>query len=105
MAFVRVQGLATHGSISGANTFVVTLVANVGSGNWVGGGILAVPNNIAITSVTDDKGNTYTVKDSLADAGDSLQFFSFELGNIMGGPHFFYLTIWFFSVTLVLVLA
>ncbi len=92
MSFAHVQGLATHGVITGANTFVATLGANVGSGNCVLGGIISVPNGITITSVQDDQGNTYTVKDSLNDATDSHQIFSFELGNITNAPHIITIT-------------
>src|SRR5437899_7329686 len=86
MAFTHVQGIAAHGTISGANTATLTFAAAVGSGNWVGGGGIAVPNGITISSVTDDKGNTYTVKDSLDDAGDSIKWFDFSLGNITNAP-------------------
>src|SRR5258708_17264178 len=92
MAFAHVQGLEAYGVITGANTFVATLGANVGSGKCVLGGIISVPNGITITSVQDDQGNTYTVKDSLNDATDSHQIFSFELGNITNAPHIITIT-------------
>src|SRR5258708_1993093 len=92
MSFAHVQGLATHGVITGANTFVATVGDKVGSGNCVIGGIISVPNGITITSVQDDQGNTYTVKDSLNDATDSHQIFSFELGNITNAPHIITIT-------------
>lgn len=79
----HVQGSATNGAITGSNTFVVTLSA-LGAGNWIGGGIKAVPNGITISSILDDKNNSYTVKDSLAGT-DSKEYFGFELGNVVGG--------------------
>ncbi|HMH95641.1 MAG TPA: hypothetical protein VK577_03560 [Bradyrhizobium sp.] len=85
MAITRVQGNAA-GAGSGAS-LGVTLGAAVGSGNsvcgWVSWGQNGTTN---LSSVTDDKGNTYTISDRLADAVNAQAGAMFFLGNITNAP-------------------
>ncbi len=61
--------------------------AVVGSGNTVIGSFsIDSSGGGDIVSVTDDKGNTYTVVDNVNDAANVQRFCSFVLGNIANGP-------------------
>lgn len=84
MAFTRVQGGSTNSGSGSASTVAVTLSA-IASGNavlgvvsWVGAGTLS--------SVTDDKGNTYNKETSVLDTTDSLNSAAFSRTNITNAP-------------------
>jgi hypothetical protein len=84
MAFVRVQGASANSGSASASTVAVTISA-VASGNavlgvvsWVGAGTL--------TSVTDDKGNTYNKETSVLDTTDALNSAAFSRTNITNAP-------------------
>jgi len=87
VAFVRVQGNSA-GNAGTAASVAVTLGAAVGSGNtvcgWVSWG--EGPTTTHLTSVTDDKGNTYTISDRLGDGNNAQAGAMFFRGNITNGP-------------------
>lgn len=86
MAIVRVQGNAA-GAAGPAATVAVTLGAAVGSGNSLCGWVSWGSNTLTtLTSVTDDKGNTYTISDKFPDNANVQSGAMFFLGNITNGP-------------------
>lgn len=89
MAFVHVQGNAA-GAAGPAASIGVTLGAAVGSGNLVVGWCSWGSATLTVlTSVTDDKGNTYTISAKQADAANTQSVGFFFLGNITNGPTVF----------------
>lgn len=85
MAFAFVQADAA-GSSAGSSVSV-TLSSAVGSGNTVLGTVSWGSTTLTnLTSVTDDKGNSYTIKDKVADATNVQSAAFFVLGNITNAP-------------------
>lgn len=87
MAFARVQGNIFTSAAAGS-TVPVTLGATVTSGNFICG--IVTWDNIGgtptLTSVTDDKSNTYNISSTLSDAPNGQGSAIFWLGNITNGP-------------------
>lgn len=86
MAWVRVQGNLSTQTSSAATTKSVTLGVAVGSGNsvlglvtWDGTG------SVALTSVTDDKGNTYNLETVVTDPAPG-RVCAFSRTNITNAP-------------------
>lgn len=70
-----------------ANMVAVTFTAPVTSGGLVWGGVTwGTPTLTELTSVTDDKGNTYTIVRKIADTTDGQSAASFYLANITNAP-------------------
>lgn len=84
MTFFDVQD-ASNSSSAGVTSVSATFASTVTSGNCVIGVIMWGSTVNDLTSVTDDKGNTYTVKDTLLNL-DGGSASSFILGNITNGP-------------------
>lgn len=84
MAFVRVQ-TANFGNLGGANTIPATFAGTVGVGNTVLG-TASCDSAGNFSSVTDDKGNTYTIVSNVNDATQGQRYCSFALGNITNAP-------------------
>ncbi len=85
MAFAVVQKV--HVNNNAVGTSLAASGAVVGSGNAVVGSFsIDSSGGGDIVSVTDDKGNTYTVVDNVNDATNVQRFCSFVLGNITNGP-------------------
>jgi len=78
----------TSGNIGGCTTCALTAFSGaVGVGNAVVGVLFwnnSTPQNV--TSVTDDKGNTYTLGPQLTDAPHTFRGQTFWRGNITNGP-------------------
>ena len=83
MAFARVQGLGAEND-SSSSTVAVTITA-VGSGNAICG-IVSCPSGATITSVMDDKGNTYNLETSVVDTFEGHRSTAFSLTNITNAP-------------------
>lgn len=86
MAFTRIQGAQFENTATTANTYSISFGSTIGSGNCVVGFFQYDGSSNTLTSITDDKGNTYTVKDTTIDAGDGAVGSSFILGNITNAP-------------------
>src|SRR5262249_4018833 len=86
MAITHVQGIIVATTMNASLKASATLSAAVGSGNTLVGSFEAVPNGVAVTSILDDKNNSYTTKDTIDDAADSFRMVQFVLGNITNGP-------------------
>jgi hypothetical protein len=86
MAWTRVQGGANYSGAAAAASISVTLSA-VGSGNALCG-VLGwdIAGGVTLTSVTDDKGNTYNLESVVQDTGYSEQFCAFSRTNITNAP-------------------
>lgn len=88
MTISHVQG--THAGADGSgSTIVLTFTNPVGTGNTVCGGFSF--NSTTLTSVTDDKGNTYNTETLITSAGASC--YAFSLGNITNGPKIITITL------------
>lgn len=86
MAFARVQGNSFNGTV-GATTAPVTLAGTVGSGNGVKGGVSwANGAGITLTSVTDDKGNSYALETEKLDTAEGQKSCAFSRDNITNAP-------------------
>lgn len=86
MAFTRVQGAQSTESSSAFTTKTVTLSA-VGSGNAVLGLVSwDLAGGITLSSVTDDKGNTYNLETSIDDTTNSGRTACFSRTNITNAP-------------------
>lgn len=85
MPIAHVQN--ANGGSSGAVTSFAATGSAIGSGNVVCGVAFWHNTSGTLTSITDDKGNTYTIVDKIQDAGGG-NFFnaSFYLTNITNGP-------------------
>lgn len=86
MAFTRVQGNAAD---SGNNSFasISVTISAVGSGNAVCG-LVAWDNagSPTLTSVTDDKGNTYNLETTKLDTANAENMAAFSRTNITNAP-------------------
>jgi len=84
MAFAHPQG--QHNSTGGGSATTVAATGSaIGSGNVVLGTVFWGNSATTLSSVKDDKNNTYTVKDSTV-ATDGVGSASFILGNITNSP-------------------
>lgn len=82
MSFTHIQGITGGHGGSGA-TITLTFGSAISSGSTVcGGGQFA--SSTTLTSVTDDKSNTYNVETNITASGQTA--FAFSLGNITNGP-------------------
>jgi hypothetical protein len=83
----RVQG-ATSANINTTSSTSIgaTLSNTVGSGNAVMGAVTWGANSAALTSVTDDKGNSYTVVNNSYDSSHVQSFATFYRLNITNAP-------------------
>lgn len=84
MAFARVQGNSAVDD-SATTTMSVTISA-VGSGNFICGGVTFDGGGPTLTSVTDDKGNTYNAETTVIDTLNGQAFAPFSRNNITNGP-------------------
>ncbi|HEY6019541.1 MAG TPA: hypothetical protein VIY48_06460 [Candidatus Paceibacterota bacterium] len=85
MSIAHVQGNINTTSAVGLNSIAVTGSA-VGSANCIAGIVTCWDvSGDALTSITDDKGNSYTVLDKIDDTNGQYNY-SFVLGNITNGP-------------------
>ncbi len=85
MPIAHLQG--NGAALTTVQTIPVTLGATVGQGNTVMGFLLMRSLTIAnLTSITDDKNNTYTIVDQLASGSLNATLFSFYLPNITNRP-------------------
>jgi hypothetical protein len=83
--FARVQGaIGPIGTGTAVATAAATLGAPVGSGNFVVGCVMQWTNPNAPTSVTDDKGNSYTVMPTVVSSSATFSWFYKE--GIANGP-------------------
>jgi hypothetical protein len=80
-----VQGKGANGGAASAGTIAVTLTAAVTSGNAICG-MVGHDSAATLTSVTDDKSNTYNLETSVVDTTNSERVTAFSLGNITNGP-------------------
>jgi len=85
MAITRVQGGHGNSGASSVSSVSGTAAATFGSGNAVVG-VVSYNSAVAVSSVTDDKGNTYNLETSILDSGNSQRAIAFSLGNITNGP-------------------
>ena len=87
MAIARVQGAGNHTTgVTTPATVSATLGAAVTSGNTVVGMVsFDVSTSTTLTSVTDDKGNTYSLETAITDAGVQ-RVVAFSRSNITNGP-------------------
>jgi len=83
MAIAHIQGNVFQ-TFTAAATTPVTLGSTVGVGNAIVGSVTAA-DTVTLTSVTDDKSNTYTILDSHDLAANDISY-TFCLGNITNGP-------------------
>lgn len=85
MPMTHVQN--ANGGSAGAVTSTAATGSAIGNGNVVCGVVFWHNTSGTLTSITDDKGNTYTIVDKIQDAGGG-NFFnaSFYLTNITNGP-------------------
>ena len=84
-AFVQAKSIG-EASVS-ATSKAVTMDAAVGSGNLLAGIVTwATSTPSDLTSVTDDKGNSYTIVNAIADTGNNQSAASFYGKNLSGGP-------------------
>lgn len=89
MAWAHVQDAHnSDGAVANVTSFSATFGVAVGSGNLVVGVVTwdSASGQGTLNTVTDNKGNTYTISDSINSAGDTQQAASFSLGNVTGGP-------------------
>jgi hypothetical protein len=72
-----------------SNTIVLSLAATVTSGSLVVGAATFANYNFAtptISSIVDDKGNSYTVIDNVYDSADTQSYVSFYRANVTNAP-------------------
>lgn len=87
MAFTRVQGGGIDRSGSINSTASVTLGATVGNGNCICGYVSWDTSTGAnLSSVTDDKGNTYNLESAATDTGNNQSMGAFSRTNITNAP-------------------
>lgn len=91
-ALVQSNFLSNAQTTVTGQTFSVTLTNPVTSGNLVVGSFL-VDDSCTITSIKDNKTNTYTQKSPQDDATNLIRSTLFELGNITNGPQTVSITI------------
>lgn len=84
MAIVHVQGANSGGSYQTGTSFNLAFPSTISSGSAVVG-YVSYDDTVTLSSITDDKSNTYTVVDSVDDAGNGQKTSSFVLGNITNG--------------------
>lgn len=84
MAFSHIQG-AHNSSSAGATSITATFGISVTSGDCIVGVVLWGSTTNNLSGVTDSKGNTYTVLDTVTNV-DGQSASSFCLGNITNGP-------------------
>lgn len=83
MPFAHVQG--AHNSSSSAAASIAATGSAAGVGNLIAGGVAWGSTTNNLTSVTDNKGNTYTILDTVLNL-DGESAASFALGNVVNGP-------------------
>ena len=81
----RVQGNGANIGATGATSFGVTLTATVTSGDTIVGAV-SYESSATLTSVTDDKGNTYNLETAVTDTGNGQTTTGFSLSNITNAP-------------------
>ena len=81
-AFVQVKSVVLA---AGSTTIVATFPGTVGAGNAVCG-VIGYDTGLTLTTVTDDKSNTYTIQRTVTDGGNAEQASLFYLANITNGP-------------------
>src|SRR4051812_23306988 len=84
MAIVHVQGAHNGANPNG------TTIAATGAAVWVGKFIVGIffhdVGGATLTSITENKGNNYTISDVVSDSPNGHGAQSFFLGNITNGP-------------------
>jgi hypothetical protein len=80
----RAQGKGANGG-GIATTIAVTLDVAVYSGNFVCGAV-SYNRNHTLSSVTDDKGNSYNLETAIDDTANGQKTCGFSRGNITNGP-------------------
>lgn len=86
MSWTKVQTLESDTVSGSATSWPISFAGAVGSGNLVVGQVLLYAGG-TLTSITDDKSNTYTVLDSNSNiANQSSNGYNFVLGNITNAP-------------------
>jgi hypothetical protein len=80
----RAQGKGANGGAA-ATTLAVTLDSSVYSGNFVCGAV-SYNRNHTLSSVTDDKGNSYNLESVLDDTANGQKTCGFSRGNITNAP-------------------
>jgi len=87
MAILHVQGGISADGTGTATTTVALTLSGIGVGNSVCGAVSYDSSGGAtITSVKDNKGNTYTLGDTVNDAGNNQALTSFYLIGATNGP-------------------
>jgi len=86
VAAAYVQSGSASANGVGETTVAVTLTNPVGSGNLVCGIVQFGASAGSLTSVTDDKGNTYTLQRTITDSTNNNKLVSFWRANITNGP-------------------
>lgn len=78
---------AHNGTNSAVNSLAATFGAGVSNNNLVRGFVYwATGNTTHLSTVADDKGNSYTIVDKVADAGDAVCLGSFYKEGITNAP-------------------
>lgn len=85
MAIAWVQGKGANSGAATPTTLAVTLTSAVASGNTVCGSV-CYGTTTTLTSVTDDKGNTYNLETGVSDTTNGQRTTGFSLSNITNGP-------------------
>lgn len=86
MSIAPVQHKNTPADGTTSTSVSVVLTSAVGSGHAVMGYVSYGDGSVGISSVTDDKSNTYTVVDQIADSPNAQQYASFYLLNVTNAP-------------------
>jgi hypothetical protein len=89
MTIAHVQGNSAQafGGAGVSGSLMQVTISAVGSGNSLVGVVSGgVGSGQTLTSITDDKGNTYTILDSSVATGAGFATYTFALGNITNGP-------------------
>lgn len=87
MAWTRVQGVAPADSgASSASSVSCTLGAAVGSGSDVLGMVSWDSTGVTLSSVTDDKGNTYALEATVTNVADGQNYAAYSRTNITNAP-------------------
>lgn len=82
-AFVQSKSTEADG-VTDSTTIAATFTSTVGSGNAVCGAVTYRATGGTLSSVTDDKANTYTIQRTIT--GDDLKVSFFYLANITNAP-------------------
>ncbi|SRR6266851_5836261 len=85
MAFVKNDSGIVDGGTNSATTIVIALAATAASGSTIVG-IISCDAGATLSSVTDDKSNTYNLETTLVDTVDNQRVQCFSLSNITNGP-------------------